>query len=78
MTTRKRCPNKDAHRDQRWGMVPDMVRLYIRTSERITEVDGKAVPHWDQKIKRRWVPVGWMCSECREIVLDEEEGTDGS
>ncbi len=78
-----RCPNPDPNATHPralsgWGGIPDMVRLYIRTSEKVThDKAGKEIPYYDQKIKRTWAAVGQMCPGCRWVELDEKETPDG-
>ena len=60
------CGNPDPDRDHTkyhgWYGNPDMVRIYIRTSE---------VEEYGAKPKRRWVPVGMICPFCRWVALDD-------
>ncbi len=79
---KQRCGNPDLNADHSgyrgWGGRPDMVRLYIRTSEKVTEdQDGKPIAYYEQKTKRTWEPVGQMCPWCRWILIDDlPEGED--
>ncbi len=78
-----RCPNPDPNADHPrilsgWGGIPDMVRLYIRESEKIThDKSGNEIAFYDQKTKRTWTPVGQICPGCNWVKLDEKENNNG-
>ena len=79
---KKRCPNPDPNATHPreisgWGGIPDMVRFYIRTSEKAThDKDGTEIVFYKQKTKRTWVPVGQICPGCQWVELDEKEVAD--
>lgn len=81
---KRRCPNPDPNADHPrrlsgWDGIPDMVRLYIRSSEKITEDKaGESIAHYDQKIKRTWTPVGQICPGCGWVELDKKETANGN
>ena len=82
---KRQCPNPDPNADHRreisgWGGIPDMVRLYIRTSEKVTYdvARNEIVYSGTTKTKRTWEPVGQMCPGCRWVELDEKKTADAT
>jgi hypothetical protein len=57
------CPNTEIH-GTGWNR-PNLVRLYIRESQKATEYGTPA--------KRAWLPVGVICADekCRRVILDD-------
>ncbi len=53
------CKNKEAHYS--WE---SMKRIYVRVSNTYYK-DGV------EKQERKFVPIGWICPECKEIKIDD-------
>lgn len=65
MVTKPRCPDPNDLHPMRYPYPPDMLGLYVRT----TQADP-ARPYG--KRKRSWERVGYYCPDplCRHVVLD--------